>query len=151
MSALWAVGVYQSQASATGAPQPAAASRHLRCSYRCPDPDKDERAFVEFLLSLGAEWEGGVLFPMGDEALVAVSRRKADLSRRYRVIAADWNMVRVLIEKRHTYEIAEQHGIPCPRMRLTRDEGEAIAFARDVRSLPAQAIRQPRLLQQIPR
>ena len=69
---------------------------------------------------------------MGDEALVAVSRRKAELSRRYRVITADWDMVRVLIEKRHTYEIAEQHGIPCPRMRVTCDEGEAIAFARDV-------------------
>ena len=54
------------------------------------------------------------------------------MSRRYRVIAADWDVVRVLIEKRHTYELAERHGIPCPRMRVTRDEGEAMAFAHEV-------------------
>ena len=115
-----------------GRAQPAAASRHLRRACRCPDPNEDERGFIEFLLALGAEWQGAVVFPTDDASLVAVSRRKAELSRRYRVAAADWDVVRVLIEKRHTYELAERHGIPCPRMRVTHDEREALAFAREV-------------------
>ena len=69
---------------------------------------------------------------MGDESLVTVSRHKAELSQRYRVVAADWDLVRVVIEKRRTYELAQRQGIPCPRMLVTRDEREVLEFVSEV-------------------
>lgn len=101
------------------------ASRFLRARSHCPDPAEDEAAFVDFLVSLAARWEGAVLFPSDDASLVALSRHKARLSaRRFRVVAEDWSLVRALIEKHRTYAIAERAGVPCPRLIVVRNPDE---------------------------
>jgi predicted ATP-grasp superfamily ATP-dependent carboligase len=73
-----------------------------------------------------------VLFPADDASLVTLSRNREELETRYRVVAQDWSVVRRLIEKRLTYELADRHGIPCPRISTTRDPAEALEFAREI-------------------
>jgi len=115
-----------------GFKQPAASSRHVHRKFECPNPNDDEGGFIEYLLSLDAEWDGGVVIPTDDASLVAASRYKVQLAKRYRVMAADWDMTRVFIEKRHTYEFADRHGLPCPKMRVARDEQEILTQACEV-------------------
>lgn len=109
------------------------ASRHLRASFTCPDPHEDESAFVDFLASLAGRWPGAVIFPSDDASLVATSRHRERLAAAgFRIVAEDWPMVRTLIEKHRTYEVAERAGVPYPRLHLVRDAGETRRFAREI-------------------
>ena len=112
--------------------QVAAASRHLDEQLWCPDPTHDEIGFVDFLLSLAARWPGAVLLPIGDGSLVAVSRARDRLSPHFRIVAEQWGIVRQVIEKHLTYEVARRVGFPCPRILVTRDPDEALAFAAEI-------------------
>lgn len=107
-------------------------SRFLRHWSWCPDPNEDETAFLVFLISLADQWPGSVVFPADDASLIALSRHREQLSPHFRLVAGDWQLVRQLVEKRLTYDIAERHGIPCPRLLVTRDVDEAVAFAREI-------------------
>jgi predicted ATP-grasp superfamily ATP-dependent carboligase len=115
-----------------GRGQIAAASRHATAREWSPDPNEDEAAFLEFLVDLAGKWAGAAVFPTDDASLMAVSKHKERLSGRYRVVAEDWAVVRRLLEKVHTYAIAERHGVPCPRVRMIGDVDEALELAREV-------------------
>lgn len=109
-----------------------AVSRHLIERHWCPDPSHDEGGFIRFLLSLAGRWPSSVLFPIGDGSLVAVSRNRDQLLPHFRIVAEDWGIVRQVIEKRLTYDLAHQHGIPCPRIHVARDAEDALAFAAEI-------------------
>ena len=107
-------------------------SRHVRGSREAPDPAVDEAGFVDFLLTHADEWHGSVLFPTDDASLLAVSRHKARLGGVYEVVAADWAIVRRLLEKLSTYALAEQLGVPAPAVRKVTTLEAAEAFAGQV-------------------
>lgn len=107
-------------------------SRHVDDSYWCPDPHNDEPGFLRFLWSLAERHADAVLFPADDASLVVLSRHREQLNARFRVVAQPWPVVRQLIEKRLTYELARRHGVPCPRIHVTRDMVEALDFAQEV-------------------
>lgn len=109
----------------------AASSKFTHHSSRSPDPNEDAAAFVEFLLSK-REWCGSVLFPTDDASLLAVARNKTQLSYHYRVVAENWAIVRQLLEKIDTYDLASRLGIPCPRVQKVGNTSDAAAFARQV-------------------
>jgi predicted ATP-grasp superfamily ATP-dependent carboligase len=73
-----------------------------------------------------------VLFPTDDASLLTVSKYKQELATHYRIAAEDWGIVRPLLEKTHTYEIAERHGIPCPRIQAIDNRNQALDFACEV-------------------
>jgi D-aspartate ligase len=77
--------------------------------------DGDET--VEALLELGERQKlhGWVLYPTRDEHVAAFSRRRADLSKIFRVPTPDWNRVQWAWDKRNTYRLADELGIPTPR------------------------------------
>jgi len=77
---------------------------------------KDERHTVDQLLSLGRRWglEGWLLYPTRDELVAAISRHREELSEMFRVPTAEWESVRWAWDKRNTYELARQLGIPIP-------------------------------------
>lgn len=86
----------------------------MRERHLCPDPHEDEGGFIDCIKSLGSHSRGAVVFPTDDASLVALSRHKERLSSNLRVVAADWSIVRDLIEKHRTYAIAAQAGVPFP-------------------------------------
>lgn len=107
-------------------------SRFVKSCHRSPDPENDASGFVEFLCTLAGTLGGSVIFPTDDASLLAVSREKERLSRDYRVVAEDWSIVRRLLEKHLTYEIAHALGVPAPRVEVIRSADQAIALARQV-------------------
>lgn len=81
---------------------------------------------AEILLTLGRErkLDGWVLYPTRDEIVAAISQFKDELETVYRVPTPDWNTVRYLWDKRNTYELAEQLGIPAPKTWCIQDPDE---------------------------
>jgi D-aspartate ligase len=78
---------------------------------------RDERQTVEGLLEIGDRLglQGWVLYPTREELVAALSRNRAQLSEVFRVPTPEWDVVRWAWDKRNTYRLAQELGIPTPR------------------------------------
>jgi predicted ATP-grasp superfamily ATP-dependent carboligase len=78
---------------------------------------REERATVETLLDVGRRLalEGWVLYPTREETVAALSRHRDRLSEVFRVPTPAWGSIRFAWDKRRTYELAAELGIPAPR------------------------------------
>src|SRR5256885_12799715 len=90
-------------------------SRFTTCAFRVPNLRHEERA-VQILLDFGRRLnlQGWVLFPTRDEIVSALSHHRTALSEVFRVPTPDWRVVRWLLDKRNTYQLASELGIPVP-------------------------------------
>jgi predicted ATP-grasp superfamily ATP-dependent carboligase len=91
-------------------------SRYTQASARIADLG-DESRLVADLLRVGREkgLEGWVLYPTRDETVAAIARHRTELSTFFRVPTASWDVIRWAWDKRSTYELAAQVGVPAPR------------------------------------
>ena len=91
-------------------------SRHVEHSVRVKDL-RDERETVRTLLEVGRRLglNGWVLFPTRDETVAALSRHRDELAEFFRVPTPAWDVVRWAWDKRNTYQLANELGIPTPR------------------------------------
>src|SRR5712664_2465848 len=90
-------------------------SRYTRRTLRWPSGDDETQ--VEYLLEVAArnnldQW---VLFPTSDETAALLSRFHSKLSRRFRVSAPTWNVLRWAYAKRLTYRLAADHQVDYPQ------------------------------------
>lgn len=78
---------------------------------------RDERRTVEVVVDVGERLglDGWVLYPTREETVAAFSRHRTDLLEHFRVPTPDWRSVQWAWDKRKTYTLAEQLGIPTPR------------------------------------
>jgi predicted ATP-grasp superfamily ATP-dependent carboligase len=76
----------------------------------------DERATVDSLVEIGKRLslQGWVLYPTREELVAAFSRNRAELSELFRVPTAEWSSVKWAWDKRNTYRLANDLGIPTP-------------------------------------
>ncbi len=107
-------------------------SRYVSEHMLIPHPEKEEALFVAFLRSAAQLLGGGVLIPASDESLAAVSRHKALLAEDYVVACPEWEIAKRFIDKKETYALAEQHGVPAPRTLVPRSEQEVVRYATDI-------------------
>jgi len=80
-------------------------------------PDlRDQRKAVEGLLEIGKRLglDGWVLYPTREELVAAFSHYRAELSEVFRVPTPDWESVKWAWDKRNTYRLAKELGIPTP-------------------------------------
>jgi len=80
-------------------------------------PDlRDERRTVDSLLEVGTRFglQDWVLYPTRDETVAALSRHRAELAELFRVPTPDWSSVQWAWDKRNTYKLAQDLGIPTP-------------------------------------
>lgn len=80
----------------------------------CPHPN-DQEAFLEFMIKNASSWPNALIIESGDYYAVALSQLKDELSKYYRVITQDWDVLSKFVEKKYTYELAEACGVPCPK------------------------------------
>jgi predicted ATP-grasp superfamily ATP-dependent carboligase len=94
------------------------------------DELREPEQAVESLLDIGRRngLEGWVLYPTREETVAAFSRHKERLSTVFRVPTPGWDTIKWAWDKRNTYRLAEQLGIPAPRTWYPRsiDELKAI-------------------------
>lgn len=107
-------------------------SRHITHSIRVPHPERSEQEFIGALGECARQYEGGVLFPVSDESVVAVARHRENLGRHFRVACPEWDVVRKFIDKKHTYTLAEESGVPAPRTITPSSLEEAEAYGRQI-------------------
>jgi len=68
--------------------------------------------------------DGWVLFPTRDETVAAFSHYREPLAKFFRVPTPDWNTTKWAWDKRNTYRLASELGIPTPRTWYPRDLSE---------------------------
>jgi len=104
-------------------------SKYVTRSVRVKDL-RDEARTVESVLEVGQRYglEGWVLFPTRDETVAAFARHWDRLAEFFRVTTAAWESVRWAWDKKKSYELAEQLGIPAPRTYNPRNKEELEAL-----------------------
>lgn len=77
----------------------------------------DDVALLDFLLHIAKEHhlEQWVLFPLPDETVELIAHHTKELSSWYKLITQEWEIVQWANDKRLTYRMAQQLGIPCPQ------------------------------------
>jgi predicted ATP-grasp superfamily ATP-dependent carboligase len=86
----------------------------------------NEQDTVESVIEIGQRYglRGWVLFPTRDETVAAFSRHRDRLSEFFRVTTPPWDTVRWAWDKKNTYDLAAELGIPVPQTYHPRTEGE---------------------------
>ena len=101
------------------------------CRRTLPWPDVTEREKVAYLVDLAPRHglEGWVLFPTEDETAALIARNRAELGALYRLsILADWDTLRWAHDKRLTYQLADDAGVPRPRTYYPADAADLARF-----------------------
>jgi D-aspartate ligase len=77
---------------------------------------RDERSAVSALLDLGRrlKLQGWILYPTRDELVAAFARYRSELSEVFRVPTPGWEVIKWAWDKRNTYSLAQELGIPAP-------------------------------------
>jgi predicted ATP-grasp superfamily ATP-dependent carboligase len=78
-------------------------------------PEKNEKEFVESLLTYGKRVHRSVLIPADDATLKAVSKNKEILSEYFIVTCPEWKIVEQYIDKKITYSLSEACGVQTPK------------------------------------
>src|SRR5579859_6825668 len=105
-------------------PRSAWFSRYVARRFKWTGPmDTDD--FLNFLIRIGKEYglEQWVLFPAQDEVVELVSRNTHRLAQIYQLVTQDWGIVQWANDKRFTYRMAEELGIPYPKTWYPASEG----------------------------
>ncbi len=97
-------------------PRSAWYSRYVNTRLKWNGPMEGDE-FLSFLLQTAKEqhFERWILFPLSDEVVEFVARHYQELTRVYQLVTQPWDVVRWANDKRLTYQMAEQIGIPCPK------------------------------------
>src|SRR5215469_11327942 len=93
---------------------------------------RGELEIVEALLDAAKrlKLDGWVLYPTREELVAAISLHRERLQRTFRVPTAEWDSVQWAWDKRNTYRLAQEQGIPTPATHYPRN-------ADDLRGLDA--------------
>jgi len=83
---------------------------------------KDERKAVSALVGIGEklDLQGWIIYPTREELVAGFSRYREELSRVFRVPTPEWSCVRWAWDKRNTYNLARELGIPTPATHYPR-------------------------------
>lgn len=89
-------------------------SKYVKEWFKVPHPVIEEQKFIEFLIKNSIIWKGAILFDTDDNIAVTLSKNKKFLSEYYKVISADWNLMKMFIEKKHAWQLALESGVAHP-------------------------------------
>jgi predicted ATP-grasp superfamily ATP-dependent carboligase len=107
-------------------------SKYVWKSIHVPHPETEECRFIDCLIDLASRMAGSPLIPVSDESLKIVSRNKSLLQHYFKVACPEWEVVRKLLEKNLTYELAKVMGVPIPQTGMPASMEEAISLGNDL-------------------
>lgn len=89
-------------------------SRYVSEVVQSPHPG-DEEQFIACLIQNADRWAGALILETADSTAIPLSKNKELLSKYYRIVTPDWDVLKIFVEKEKTYALAKQHGIPHPK------------------------------------
>ena len=98
----------------SGGQQFARTSSHVLAHVRAPSAEHAEEEYVDLLIRLVERTGHALVVPTTDSTVGAVARNKAALEGHCRVACADWEVAERFLDKRLTYEVAREAGVPAP-------------------------------------
>ncbi len=107
----------------------AQASRYVKEAFSAPHPEELQQQFVEVVMDVAHRYPGSIIMPADDATLVAASKHKEQLEACSTVACPDWDVVERLIDKKYTYELAEEIGVPAPRTMVPQTPEDARTYA----------------------
>ena len=93
--------------------KPAAWSRHVARTVRCPTPSEPEK-FIEWLLEFGKANPGHFLYPTCDDFAYLFARYERALSRHFVLYQPSAEVVLDLLDKKSLYEACGRAGVAVP-------------------------------------
>jgi predicted ATP-grasp superfamily ATP-dependent carboligase len=90
-------------------------SKYVTQQIRAPHPERQEREFISLLARHADPARRAVLIPADDATLMTVSKHKDLLESYYVVACTGASISEKFIDKKYTYELAAQIGIPAPK------------------------------------
>lgn len=107
-------------------------SKFIVQKVSAPHPEKNEKEFIDLLINKADQFGGGVLFPVSDETLVAVSQNIEKLKEHYLVACPEWEVVQKYVEKKYTYSIADANGVPAPKTIIPKSVEDVENYAKGI-------------------
>jgi predicted ATP-grasp superfamily ATP-dependent carboligase len=97
-------------------------SKYCKAYYKCPDYLDDD--FADFLIKLHHAFnlQDWLLLPSNDHAVHTIARNKDRLSKCFKVITEDLDVIEKIYNKRKLLEIADKAGIPIPATEMPEHE-----------------------------
>jgi predicted ATP-grasp superfamily ATP-dependent carboligase len=89
-------------------------SRYAISHEKVPHPEYSEDQFLQALIRHIRDYGARIIFPVSDQAVVTVSRNRALLEQHCSVACTDRPTAELFIDKKNTYQFADQHGVPAP-------------------------------------
>jgi len=106
-------------------PRSAWFSRYVTRRFKWDGPMEGE-SFLHLLIRIAKEYhlEKWVLFPLQDEVVEFVARNTEQLAKVYQLVTQDWRVLQWAQDKRLTYIMAEEVGVPYPHTLYPTDEND---------------------------
>lgn len=82
----------------------------------CP-PEENEEEFIYTFIKNADRWNGALILETSDSIAIAISRNKEALSKYYKIVTPDWEILKIFIEKERTYALAKECDVPHPQSR----------------------------------
>ncbi|MBC2704224.1 hypothetical protein [Desulfobacula sp.] len=100
-------------------------SRYCREFYQCPSFDSDDLA--DFLLELAVVkgFEGWLLMPSNDHAVLTLSRNKTRLEKHFKVITPKLEIIENIYDKSRLLDVAQKAEVPIPGTYYANDAAPA--------------------------
>ena len=99
-------------------------SRYVNKWFKVPHPANDQQNFIQLLLEKGPEWNNAMIFDTEDDVAVAISKYKSELTKYYKIVTANWDMMKTFMEKKYAWELCLKSGVPHPSNFLPKNEEE---------------------------
>jgi predicted ATP-grasp superfamily ATP-dependent carboligase len=90
-------------------------SRYAISRERVPHPEHSEEQFMEALIKHIQDYDAKIVFPVSDQAVLTVSRYRDLLGQYCKVACTDSSTANTFIDKKNTYQLAEENGVSAPR------------------------------------
>jgi len=88
-------------------------SKYCKNRFKCSSLD-DEDEYISFLEAVLKKYNYDILIPVGYRATQIISKNKEKLSQWVKTEVADNEKIEIALNKKRTYELANNIGIPCP-------------------------------------
>lgn len=96
------------------------ASKYVSERDYIPHSREHEKKFIDFLVSNSNKWRGALLLDTDDDVAVSISKNKKELAKYYKIVTADWDILRKFIEKKETFRLSQECNVPHPKTLLPK-------------------------------
>jgi len=107
-------------------------SKYVKERVLAAHPEQHEEHFIGQLMDYAKKKGKGLVIPADDATLSVVSKHKSVLEKYHIVACPDWNITERIIDKKHTYALAERIGIPLPRTIVPKSLDELEQYGKSI-------------------